>query len=231
MTERVFLDIDIDDWRAKYQLACDFVAATNLRYGLSSDKLEELGGSEKARLASELFPNDWEWSGRGEIVTARRPERIVIELWSDRCPLAASNFRALCTGEKGRGDGGKPLHYKGCPFHRVVKGFVAQGGDILFGNGTGGESVHGKKFKDDPAGLKAKFDRRGVVAMGNTGKNSNTSQFFFALAPQPKLNGKHVAFGEIVEGWDVLDAIEATATGRDDERPDPSVVVADCGVL
>ena len=88
-----------------------------------------------------------------------------------RSAVRLSRACLQCTGEKGRGESGKPLHYLGCPFHRVVRGFVVQGGDILFGNGTGGESIHGKKFKDDPAGLKAKLDRRGLVAMGNTGKS------------------------------------------------------------
>lgn len=148
-------------------------------------------------------------------------------------PAAATQawIRPLqCTGEKGKGQGGKPLHYLGCPFHRVVKGFVCQGGDILFGNGTGGESIHGKKFKDDAGGLKVKLDSRGLVAMGNTGKNSNSSQFFFTFGPQSKLNGKHVVFGRLVEGMDILDAIEATATGTDDEKPGVPVVIADCGV-
>jgi len=168
---RVYLDVDIDGWRDKYNLACEFVKATNLRYGFSSNNLEDLGGSEKKRIVQELFPSDWEWSGKGTVVTEMRPERITIELWPDVAPLATQNFMAMCTGEKGRGESGKPLHYLGCPFHRVVRGFVVQGGDILFGNGTGGESIHGKKFKDDPAGLKAKLDRRGLVAMGNTGKS------------------------------------------------------------
>ena len=79
------------------------------------------------------------------------------------------------------------MHYVGCPFHRIVPGFVAQAGDISFGNGTGGESIWGKKFKDDQKGLKQKFSERGLIAMGNTGKNSNTSQFFFALDALPQL--------------------------------------------
>lgn len=104
-------------------------------------------------------------SGRDAV--HQRDERIVIELWPDVAPLACENFLALVTGAKGTsGSSGKRLHYEGCPFHRIVPGFVAQCGDISFGNGTGGESIWGKKFKDDQKGLKQKFNKRGLVAMG-----------------------------------------------------------------
>jgi cyclophilin family peptidyl-prolyl cis-trans isomerase len=111
-----------------------------------------------------------------------------VEIWPDIAPLACENFLALVTGEKGiSGGSGKKLHYAGCPFHRIVPDFVAQAGDISFGNGTGGESIWGKKFNDDQKGLKQKFSERGLLAMGNTGKNANTSQFFFSLDALPKL--------------------------------------------
>jgi peptidyl-prolyl isomerase D len=233
---RAFLDIDIDGWRAAYANAEAFVAATNLRYGLSSDKLEDLGGSEKARIRKELFANDYEWSSKGNVVTRRRPERLVVELWPDVSPLACQNFLALITGEKGRGECGKPLHYKGCAFHRVVPGFVAQTGDLAFGNGSGGESIWGKKFKDDRGGLKRKLDRRGLLAMGNTGKNSNTSQFFITFAALPKLTGKHVVFGEVLlsepDAETVMGLLEASGEGGGaEEAPSVPVVIADCGLL
>lgn len=123
------------------------------------------------------------------------------------------------------------LHYKGCPFHRIVKGFVAQTGDIATGTGAGGESIWGKKFKDDLKGLKVKLDKRGCVAMCNNGKNTNTSQFFFALAELPKLTGKHVVFGEIVEGMEVVDLIEEAGTEGSEGKPQVPVIIADCGVM
>ena len=160
--------------------------------------------------------------------------RVTMELYADKCPKTAENFRALCTGEKGKSDkSNKKLHYKGCPFHRIVAGFVCQGGDFVMQNGSGGESIYGKKFKDERPGLQKKFTERGLLGMCNTGKNSNSSQFFFNLAPQPKLNGKHVIFGKIVEGMDVLDMIEkqAASTLKENGKPKCDVVIVDCGIL
>ena len=233
---RVYFDIDINDWRSGYERARAFVAATNLRYGLSSNVLEDLGGSEKVRLRRDLYPNDFEWASRGTVRTRRRAERIVFELWPEIAPLAVKNFIALATGSKGVGECGKPLHYLNTPFHRVAAGFVAQGGDISHGNGSGGESIYGgRKFKDDKAGLKVPLDARGLLAMGNQGKNSNTSQFFITFAAIPKLSGKHVVFGRMVEGGDVLALIEASARAPDDagsgEEPKVPVVIAACGLL
>ena len=107
---------------------------------------------------------------------------------------------------------------------------MVQGGDFGHNNGAGGESVWGGTFKDDAAALKRKVDRRGLLCMSNTGKNSNGSQFFFSFAALPKLNGKHCIFGEVVEGLEVLDAIEAVPAGAD-ERPTREIVVVACGVL
>jgi len=226
-----YVDIDIDGARAAYQLACDFVAATNLTYGWTSQRLSELGGSEKARLP-DIFEADYEWSQKGKILLEPASERIVIKVDAKASPLAAENFVALCDGLKGKSSNtGKPLHYVGCPFHRIVRGFVAQTGDIATGTGAGGESIWGKKFKDDKDGLKKKLAKRGDVGMCNNGKNSNTSQFFFAFAPLPKLSGKHVVLGEIVEGMEVLDAIEAAGADDADGKPTVAVIIAGSGVL
>ncbi|EEH60894.1 uncharacterized protein MICPUCDRAFT_8202, partial [Micromonas pusilla CCMP1545] len=160
--------------------------------------------------------------------------RLVIELYDDKAPLAVENFKALCTGEKGVSKNcGVAYHYKGVRFHRVVKGFMMQGGDFAMQNGSGGESIWAKKFKDEKDGLKLKHDARGVLSMGNTGKNSNGSQFFITFAPCKALDGKHVVFGKVIEGFGVLDAIEAlaAASGGVTEEPTAPVVVADCGVL
>lgn len=192
---RAFIEIDINGHRAAYRRACDFVAACNLRYGLSSPFLHELGGSEKKRL-QDFYETDFDWHSKGRIeVDPPRNERLVFELFPDAAPDAVKNFLALCTGEKGIAKGsGKPLHYKSVAFHRVLKGFMAQGGDFVFANGTGGESIWGGTFKDEKGGLALKFDRlgkegRGVVAMCNSGKNSNGSQFFITFGPLSKLNG------------------------------------------
>eukprot|EP00729_Bicosta_minor_P010719 gene10719-9688_t len=226
-----FLDIDVDGARAAYKLACDFVEATDLTYGWSSKKLADLGGSERSRLP-DMFEADYDWSQKGKIRLDPPVERVVIKVNTKAAPLAAENFVSLCSGYKGKSSNtGKPLHYKGCPFHRIVKGFVAQTGDIATGTGAGGESIWGKKFKDDLKGLKVKLDKRGCVAMCNNGKNTNTSQFFFALAELPKLTGKHVVFGEIVEGMEVVDLIEEAGTEGSEGKPQVPVIIADCGVI
>ena len=231
-TPLCYICIDINQARSKFARCQDFVKANNLAYNLSSPRLCELGGSERARIP-ELFANDWEWSQKGEILLDLPPERIVVELDRVVAPLAVENFVALITGEKGQGKSGKALHYVGCPFHRIISEFVAQAGDILTGTGAGGESIYGKKFKDDRNGLKMKLGQRGQLAMCNTGKNTNTSQFFFDLGPgTKKLSGKHVVFGKIVDGMEVLDLMEKVAGGSDvDGKPVVNVVIVECGLV
>ncbi|XP_038718320.1 peptidyl-prolyl cis-trans isomerase CYP63-like isoform X2 [Tripterygium wilfordii] len=153
-------------------------------------------------------------------------ERVVIELFADIVPKTSENFRALCTGEMGIGKStGKPLHYKGTFFHRIIKGFMAQGGDFSKGNGTGGESVYGGKFTDENFILK--HDGPGVLSMANGGPNTNGSQFFITFNHQPHLDGKHVVFGKFVKGVDVLKKIEQVGTG--DGKPTRPVKIVDCG--
>ncbi|XP_078173910.1 peptidyl-prolyl cis-trans isomerase-like [Carex rostrata] len=153
--------------------------------------------------------------------------RIVIELFADTVPKTAENFRALCTGEKGLGKSGKPLHFKGSVFHRVIPGFMCQGGDFTRGNGTGGESIYGEKFADEK--FIHKHTGPGILSMANSGKNTNGSQFFICTAKTEWLDGKHVVFGKVVEGLDVVKAIENV--GSQSGKTSKPVEVADCGQL
>ena len=153
--------------------------------------------------------------------------RIVFELFNDIVPKTAENFRALCTGEKGMGRMGKALHYKGSTFHRVIPDFMLQGGDFTHGNGTGGESIYGEKFTDE--NFKEKHTVPGLLSMANAGPNTNGSQFFITTVPTPWLDGKHVVFGKVVEGMNVVKSVEAMGTQSGKTK---SVVrIEDCGQL
>ncbi|KAB0390931.1 hypothetical protein E2I00_007527 [Balaenoptera physalus] len=154
--------------------------------------------------------------------------RIVLELFADIVPKTAENFRALCTGEKGIGPTtGKPLHFKGCPFHRIIKKFMIQGGDFSNQNGTGGESIYGGKFEDE--NFHYKHDKEGLLSMANAGRNTNGSQFFITMAPTPHLDGKHVVFGQVIKGMGVARILENVEVKG--EKPAKLCVTAECGEL
>lgn len=151
--------------------------------------------------------------------------RIEFELYNDIVPKTAENFRALCTGEKGVGKAGKPLHYKGSVFHRVIPQFMLQGGDFTAGNGTGGESIYGAKFADE--NFVKKHDREGLLSMANAGPNTNGSQFFVTTVLTPWLDGKHCVFGHVTSGMDIVKKIEAL--GDRNGKTTKRVVIANSG--
>ncbi|RAL10357.1 peptidylprolyl isomerase [Aspergillus homomorphus CBS 101889] len=153
--------------------------------------------------------------------------RIALELFNDVVPKTAENFRALSTGEKGVGKQGKPLSFKGSIFHRVIKQFMIQGGDFTAFNGTGGESIYGEKFPDENFDLK--HDRPFLLSMANSGPGTNGSQFFITTVPTPHLDGKHVVFGEVINGKSVVRKIENMPTQAD--KPATDVTIVDCGEL
>ena len=155
--------------------------------------------------------------------------RLVFRLFVDVCPRTCENFRALCTGEKGTGaQSGKQLHYKGSWLHRVIRGFIAQGGDFTNYDGTGGESIYGGTFADESFSLK--HSRAGLLSMANRGPGTNASQFFITFAPAKHLDGKHVVFGELVEGKTTLKRIETCRTDAAD-KPLTPVQITDSGQL
>ncbi len=146
--------------------------------------------------------------------------RVYIELYKNKAPRTAENFRCLCTGEK------PGIHYKGNIFHRIIPGFMMQGGDIENADGSGGKSIYGNEFEDEA--FLVNHTEPGMLSMANRGSNTNSSQFFLLFKPAPHLDGKHVVFGKVIKGMEFVFNAENVKTGAND-KPELDVVIKECG--
>ncbi|KAK6204748.1 cyclophilin type peptidyl-prolyl cis-trans isomerase, partial [Scheffersomyces amazonensis] len=152
--------------------------------------------------------------------------RVKIELFADELPQTTENFRQFCTGEYT--EHGRPIGYKNSIFHRIIRGFMIQGGDFVKGNGLGSKTIYGStSFPDEGF---PHDNRKYSVSMANSGPNSNGCQFFICCADAPHLDGKHVVFGKVIEGFETVDKIESTPVDSND-KPRSTVVIYECGQM
>jgi len=164
-----------------------------------------------------------------EIDGEKQTDRIEFILYDDIVPITTTNFFKLCTGEKGMGEKGKALHFKGSIFHRVIPQFMLQGGDFTDGNGMGGESIYGEKFADE--NFKKKHTKPFLLSMANAGPNTNGSQFFITTVKTAWLDGKHVVFGEVAneKGKELVKKIETFGSGSG--KTSKTIVISNSGAI
>lgn len=213
-------------WQKKLRRAAAKYASTRTGVPVVSDEAD--GGDDAARAANPVVYLLLEAKGR-QLPSGGRVE---IELRRDTAPRTAENFRAICTGERGSvrlGPKGRSspvkLAYAGSPVHRVIPGFMLQGGDIILGNGTSGLSIYGPRFDDETFELK--HGEAGAVAMANSGPGTNSSQFYITLGRTPWLDGRHVVFGRVISGMDVVNAIGEL--GTDSGAPVTAIRISKAG--
>mmetsp|Transcript_19606 Transcript_19606/g.33696 ORF Transcript_19606/g.33696 Transcript_19606/m.33696 type:complete len:175 (+) Transcript_19606:24-548(+) len=153
--------------------------------------------------------------------------RVKMELFADKTPKTAENFRQFCTGEFKKNN--QPIGYKDCTFHRVIKDFMLQGGDFLKGDGTGCMSIYGEKFDDESFALR--HDKPGLLSMANSGPDTNGCQFFITCAPCDWLDDKHVVFGQVIDGMKVIRMIENVSVHANTNKPKLPCVITECGQM
>jgi len=153
--------------------------------------------------------------------------KIVIKLYDDIAPITCKNFRELVCRSPVV-DMENESAYKECQFHRIIKGFMIQTGDFVNNDGTGGVSIYGETFDDET--FEVKHNKSGIVSMANSGKNTNGSQFFITTTATPHLDGKHVAFGEVIDGMDIVHIIENASTDQNN-KPRDNIYIYDCGLI
>jgi cyclophilin family peptidyl-prolyl cis-trans isomerase len=233
--ERAFLELDFDNQHAKHERAKQFVTDQGAAIlGLSSNKLGALTNEERDNLADVY---EEEGHCRDPIRVAP-PDcgRIELELFHQTSPNAAKNFALLCSGSAGRGKRGIHRSYKGCKIFRSKNALLAQSGDFVKNNGSAGEpAICNKPFKDDAGGLKLSHER-GVLSMANSGKNTNTSQFFIAFQRLPKLDGSHCVFGKVADDSSSAEALanlekHSAPSDSESETPPVDITIVDCGTL
>ncbi|CAO3647244.1 unnamed protein product [Cunninghamella echinulata] len=244
MVKKVYLDIAIgnieqhQEKSERYEKARAWVMKWSTTYGLESNNLNSLNNQDRETvrdiLSSDPLAQEEKW-----LVDQPTPlggGRLILELNDQDCPKTTNNFISICQGNVVGKASKKQLHYKSTRLFRLVPDFVVQGGDVTKNDGSGGDSIYNGKFNDEKNGLKP-FNKKGLLAMANSGKNSNTSQFFITLKdPEEsnskqlsKINGKYVIFGQVIEGFDVLDQLNQVPVQN--ETPSIDLTVVDCGVL